>query len=160
MAKNWEYNKESMTLIRNYTEKVIDEVTKEKVDVEVCASLGMRLLDLFGNWESLDEVQQAVVINGLKQKLDDATARSKDEKLTEEEKREVQKTLWLRISEERKWNTEGKEKAERGPSVPLKTVVPALQEAGFGVEVIAKMLNKSLEVVQRFVETGEEEVSE
>jgi hypothetical protein len=158
MAKNWEIKDGSSLLIRSYTEKQIKE--GKEVQVKVCADLVMDLTDLFPEFLSFDEVQRNCVINGLKQKLDDAIARSKDQSLTEAEKREVQEALWLRISAERKWNAEGKETGSRGPSVSLALIVPPLLKAGYTAESLAKLTGKKLEVVQKFIETGEEEVSE
>jgi hypothetical protein len=159
MAKNWTYNEETRTLTRTYTEKVVDKETGKETQVEAAPALEMALDDLFPNmnWERADEVEFGLAINGTKQKMDDAVARSKDEKLMEAEKRDVQSVLLERLQVERKWNMEGKAGGSRGPSVSLKIAVPPLVEAGFTADGIAKMFGKSLEIIQKFIETGEEE---
>jgi hypothetical protein len=156
MAKNWEVieGEDTSLLVRSYKVKVIDG--QKETWEEAAEDLTMNLDDLFTGFKALDEVQQAVVINGLKQKLDDAVARSKDQALTEKEKREVQEALWERIAKDRKWNMEAKATGPRGPSVSLATIVPTLAEAGFSADVIAKMTGKTVEVIQKFIETGEE----
>lgn len=159
MAKNWTYNEETRTLTRSYTEKQIDPNTGKETQAEAAPSLEMDMELLFPNmdWENADEVEINGMVNGIKQKMDDATARSKDEKLTEVEKRDVQSELLDRLQNARKWNMEGKAGGSRGPSVSLKIAVPPLVEAGFTADGIAKMFGKSLEVIQKFIETGEED---
>jgi hypothetical protein len=167
MAKNWTYNEETHVLTRTYMQKVVNKETGKETQVEAAEALEMALDDLFPNmdWAQADEVEVGLAVNGTKQKMDDAIAKSKDEKLTEAEKRDVQSALLDRLQNQRKWNMEGKAGGTRGPAVPLKISVPPLLEAfiklGMSQEEaeqkLAKAFGKSLEVIQKFIETGEEE---
>ena len=155
MAKNWAYNEKDLTLTRNYYTK--DE---NGDSVEACQGLVIDLDQLFPTFGEFDEVQQNVVINGMKQKLDDAIARSKNMALSEPEKREVQEALATRILLERKWNMEGKAGGPRGPSVGLKVSVQPLYDMfteKFGlseeeaIQKIADTFKKSPEQIQEFI---------
>lgn len=150
MAKNWTYDKETGTLTRSYTTKVDDKV------VPTAEPLNMDMAILFEDWDAYDNVQQQVIINGLKQKLDDAIARSKDQKLTDKEKRDVQGTLASRIFEDREWNMPS-QAGTRGPSVSLAKVVPAMAEAGMDTKAIAQALGKTEEVVKQYIGEVEED---
>jgi len=139
MAKNWRIEEDTLT--RAYEGDVMPLVIKPSL--------------LFEDFEEMESVQKACIINGLKQKLDDSIARSKDMKLTEKEKREVQEALWLRISGDREWNM-AKAGGTRAPSVTLKVIIPALIETGMDAEKIAATIEKPLEVVEKFMEEYEE----
>lgn len=144
MAKNWMIEKSRM--VRKYAGETLDLV----IDLE----------DLFpGIDEDYDEAQVGAILNGVKQKLDDTIARSKDMKLTEAEKREAQEALWNRLSTERKWNMPKQAKGPRGPAVSYKVIVPALEDSGLDVEAIAATLSTTVERVQPFM-TKKEEVTE
>lgn len=143
MAKNWTI--EAMDMTRTYK----DEVPMLVINLEL----------LFPEIEDMDEAQQGTISNGVKQKLDDSIARSKEEKLTEVEKREVQSALWDRLKDDRKWNME-KTGGVRGPSVSLKTLIPALNAAGMTAEQMAAIVSKPLEVIEKFLKTGIEEETE
>ena len=145
MAKLWNEEKVgSGTLVRCYSDDVKDLV----IDIN----------DLFEDFYMLEVVQRATIINGLKQKIADSIARSKDAKLTEAEKRDVQETLWLRISVDKEWNMP-KATGARGPAVSYKVIIPALEASGLDAEVIAATLSTTLERVQPFM-TPEEEITE
>lgn len=144
MARNWSYDEKKGVLTRSYEGGVMD--------------LTCKLEDLFPGFpEDFDEAQQGTIFNGVKQKLDDSIARPKELKLSEVEKRTEQEALWLRLTVDRKWNMEGAGVKQRGPSVSLKTLVPALQAAGLNAQAIALATGKSLDVIQKFIETGVEE---
>ncbi len=138
MAKNWKIEEDTLT--RAYEGDVTPLVVKPSL--------------LFEDFEEMESVQKACVINGLKQKLDDSIARSKDMKLTEVEKREVQEALWLRISTEREWNM-AKTTGPRGPAVSYKLIVPNLQAAGLNAEAIAKTLSTTVERITPFLDVPE-----
>ncbi len=143
MAKNWSVNKENRS---EMTRKYSDETKDLLID----------LIVLFPGIDEYDDAQYGAVMNGVKQKLDDSIARSKDCKLTEAEKREVQEALWNRLSVDRKWNMP-KGESKRGPSVSLKNLIPALNAAGLDAAAMAKIINKPVEVIEKFLETGKEE---
>ena len=147
MAKNWTIDDTDMT--RKYL----------TVDGVVTKNLLIDLEHLFPEIEEYNDVQQACIINGMKQKLDDCTARSKDCKLTEAEKRVVQEELWNRISVEKEWNMP-KTTGPRGPAVSYKVIVPALEDSGLDVTAIAATLSTTVERVQPFMKETEEEVTE
>jgi len=142
MAKNWTYIEEEGILLRNYK----DDVESLEIDMD----------RLFPGWLEFEKVQKQVVINGMKQKLDDAIARSKDQALTEKEKAEVQYTLAERILHEREYNMPS-QAGTRGPSVSLAIVVPAFAKKGMSAEAIAETLGKPLEVIQKYISESEEE---
>lgn len=148
MAKNWNINEETGLMTRLYT----DDVEELTVDLTL-------LFPDNGDGILVEDVQRACVINGMKQKLDDSIARSKDMKLTEAEKRVVQAELWNRISVEREWNMP-KATGARGPAVSYKVIIPALEESGLDAEAIALTLNTTLERVIPFMKPSEEEVTE
>ena len=152
MAKNWEV-KEDGSMTRRYLVKKIDG--DKEVWVEAEKPLTFFLYDLFPTYMEMEPVQQSCICNGMKQKLDDAVARSRDMALTEKEKQQEQASLLEQIISRREWNSASK-KAEKAPSVGLKLVVPVLLKLGLSVEQISQQLGKSQEAVQRFVETGEE----
>ncbi len=136
MAKNWTYSNEAKGILtRSYKDET--------------PSLVLEITDLYPDFMEFDEPQELYIVNGIKQKLDDAIARGKEVKLTESEKREVQEIIWLRATVERKYNAEGK---ERGPMVSLNKAVVGLAEAGLTVEVIAQTLGKKLEDVQSILD--------
>lgn len=137
MAKNWELNKEDGILTRNYKDEV--------------ESFPIHLPVLFKDFLEMELVQQNTIINGLKQKLDDCIARSKDCSLTEVEKRTEQARLWKRISLEREWNL-AKEGKVRGPSVSLKVLVSPLVKAGLSLEQISEVTEKPVEMIREFLE--------
>ncbi|MCK5015650.1 MAG: hypothetical protein KAS32_01145 [Candidatus Peribacteraceae bacterium] len=141
MAKNWTIEEDYM--IRTYADEAVD-------------TLDIALDKLFPEFEDLEKVQQACIVNGIKQKLDDSTARSKDMKLTEAEKRAVQEELWTRISVEKEWNMP-KQTGSRGPTVSYKVIVPALEASGLDVEAIAVTLSTTVERVQPFISVTEKE---
>ena len=161
MAKNWVYDKAAKTLTRNYSEKVIDKNTGKESIKETASPLvcEMEALYISVNFRDFDEVEEWTAVNGLKQKLDDCTARSKDMTLTDPEKREIQEELWLRLCESRKWNSEGK-KGPKSESVGLKLVVPEFLALGWSAEKIAKVMQKPVDVIKKFIATGEEEDSD
>ena len=132
MAKNWNYTTEDKgILVRAYKDE-----TK---------SLMMDLTELYPEFVDFDEPQELYIVNGVKQKLDDAIARSKDVKLSEKEKREIQEAIWIRATVDRKYNAEGK---ERGQMVGLAVAVRILRKTGMTDEEIAKETKKSLESIQ------------
>jgi len=136
MAKNWIYSNEAKGILtRSYKEET--------------SSLVMELIELYPEFMDFDDAQEMAIVNGIKQKLDDAIARSKDMTLSEEEKREIQETIWLRMSIERKYNTEGKK--EKGKQVPLNKAVLALREAGLSAEAIAQTFGKTVEDIQAII---------
>jgi len=143
MAKNWTISGEVM--VRVYTDATPD--------------LEIILSELFPDIEEMEDVQVSTIVNGVKQKLDDCIARSKDMKLTEAEKRDVQSTLWTRISEEREWNMP-KATGARGPAVSYKVVIPALEASGLDAATIAATLGTTLERVLPFMKKEEEKVTE
>lgn len=143
MAKNWTISEDVMT--RMYLDETPDLV--------------VTLSDLFPEIETWEAVQVSTAVNGIKQKLDDCIARSKDAKLTEAEKRDCQLTLWTRIWEEREWNMP-KATGARGPAVSYKVIIPALEESGLDAEAIALTLNTTLERVTPFMKPSEEEATE
>lgn len=157
MAKNWVISESMDTLVRNYSEKVIEN--GKEVWKETAAPLVMDLdaLVISVRFSTLDEVEKMCFINGLKQKLDDTTARSKDMTLSDTEKREIQSEMWIRLTEERKWNAESKTKGPRSESTPLKVVVPEFLKLGLSPEKIAGLLGKKLEVIQKFIASGMED---
>ena len=63
------------------------------------------MVELFDNFNKLEEVQQLTIVNGVKQKLADSCARSKDEKLTPAERTEQMAKIWKRMVVDRKWTT-------------------------------------------------------
>ena len=155
MAKNWVVNEEMTILTRNYSEKFLTKDLKEEWR-ETASPLVCELdaLVISVDFQTLDEVEKLCFINGLKQKLDDVTARSKEQALTDPEKREIQEALWTRLCEDRKWNAEGKARGPRSESVGLKLVVPEFLRLGLSVLKIAGLLGKPVEVIQKFIETG------
>ncbi len=136
MGRNWTVNGSVMT--RSYKDETLD--------------LTIDLEELFPGIEDgdYDEAQTGAIVNGVKQKLDDSIARSKDMKLSEAEKREVQEALWLRLSKERKWNAP-KTTGARGPAVSYKVVIPALEASGLDIETIAATLGTTIERVKPFL---------
>lgn len=155
MAKNWEYDKVTKVLTRTYSEKFLNKELKEEwretAQPLICE---MDALYISCDFHSFDEVEELMAVNGLKQKLDDTTARSKEMTLTDQEKREIQEALWTRLCEDRKWNAEGKARGPRSESVGLKVVVPEFLRLGLSVLKIAGLLGKPVEVIQKFIETG------
>lgn len=141
MAKNWSIKKDGV-MTRVYKDDIIALTIKPAI--------------LFLEFNDMDKAQQGTIINGIKQKLDDSIARSKDMKLTEVEKREVQEALWERLSVERKWSIPKAATGPRGPSVNLSVIIPALQAAGFDNKKIAKTIEKPLSVVEAFITKQEE----
>jgi hypothetical protein len=129
-------------------------LTLEHVDSPVALTQTFDVVEIFPEWDTLTDVQQKVVLNGLKQKLADSVAVSKDAKLTPKERSEAIAELWGRLLEG-EWNRKA-EAGTRGPSVSLKTLVPALVMAGLTPEAIAAATGKSLEAITKFIETGEE----
>lgn len=117
------------------------------------SSVEMDLTELFPEWDAFDECQQACIANGAKQKLADILAVPKDQALTEQEKHDRVKERWTDISVNRNWNVKG---TTRGPSVSLKTLVPALVQAGLDEAAIATATGKTVEQIEKFLETGEE----
>jgi hypothetical protein len=122
---------------------------------------------IFPTWEQMTEVQKRIVTNGVKQRLADKLAKSKDEKLTVAERvASVQATWDLLLSGQ----YTATERATRGPSVTLSKleegVLPLFQEEGWAAEKISKFLHISLERVQEILasvvkeETEEEETEE
>ena len=89
----------------------------------------------------------------MKQKLADILAVPKTEALSEVEKRNRLQERWTDISKNRNWNVKG---VTRGPSVSLKLLVPALVQAGLDEAAIATATGRSVEVIVKFIETGEE----
>ena len=139
--KLWSVDLDSGILTRHY-EGDVDDLTCD-------------LTVLFEEFCTMEPVQQRVIVNGLKQRLADTTARTKDAKLSESEKREVQDALWQRMSVEREYLMPS-EGGQRGPSVSLKTLVPALIQAGLDEAAIAAATGKTVEQIKKFLETGEE----
>lgn len=156
MAKNWVISEKMDSLTRNYTEKYLNKETLKEEWRETAPSLVLELdaLVISVDFQSLDEVEKLCFINGLKQKMDDTTARSKDMTLTDPEKREIQEAMWLRLVEDRKWNAESKTKGPRSESVGLKLVVPEFLKLGWSAEKIAGVMQKKVEVVKKFIATG------
>lgn len=158
MAKNWDFKEETGTLVRNYNLKEIMEESG-KVEIILMDKLEFSLIALFEDFLTLDEVQKSCIINGIKQKMDDSVARSKEEKLTLEEMKEIHEKLWERITIERKWNME-KEGGKRAGSVSLKLVLPILLKAGMSIEDIAKECKKNVEEIIKMKEEMEEREKE
>jgi len=150
MAKNWTLEVGTV-LVRRYQVKNIETEKYEEVEPQ----LDLEMIDLFPEFKDMTDCQQQCILNGVKQKMDDSIARSKDMTLTEGEKRQIQEDLWNQILSG-EWNKKEKKTGERGESVSLKLVVPALLAGGLSAEGIATMLKKKLEVIQKFIETGEE----
>lgn len=55
-------------------------------------------------WERLEDVEKLALVNGIKQKLADKTAASKDLAMSAKEKRAVMAATWERLCNERLWN--------------------------------------------------------
>lgn len=128
-------------------------LTREYDDPQV-EDLHLNMTDLFPDFLDMDEVECNVILNGVKQKIADTIARSKEEALTEAEKREAQLTLWERLTKDREWNLP-KVGGTRGPSVTLTNLIPAINEflkMGFTVEKIAGLISKPVDLVQRYVD--------
>ena len=143
MAKKvWDVDAKTGTLIRLYDDATVADLT-------------LNVTDLFADYLKMEEVQQLTIINGIKQKIADTIAVKTEAALTESEKREKQDTLWKRMINDREFNLPGGG-GTRGPSVSLKTLVPALIQAGLDESAIATATGKSVEVIVRFLETGEE----
>ena len=135
MANNWTIDRYVMT--RVYTDTTTD--------------LTINLSDLFTEIEDMEEVQVSTVVNGIKQKIDDTIARSKDMKLTEAEKRVEQEALWNRISIEREWNMTKKASGPR-ETVSYAKLIPAVRdfkELGYDAEKTAGLLCLPLDIVER-----------
>lgn len=113
---------------------------------------------LFPDFLKYDEAQRGTIINGIKQKLEDKCAKSKDEKLSEAEKRVVHDTTWRLLSVDRKWNV--KERAEKAPAVTLtvleRAILPMIDK-GFDVEQISMLLTIPLERVKEIYNDSIEE---
>lgn len=156
MAKNWVVSEDMATLTRNYSEKYLNKETLKEEWRKTAEPLVFELdaLVISTDFQALDEVEKLCFINGLKQKLDDTTARSKDMTLSDPEKREIQEAMWLRLVEDRKWNAESKTKGPRSESVGLKLVVPEFLKLGLSAEKIAGVMKKPVEVIRKFIETG------
>ena len=118
------------------------------------ADLSMDLADLFPDIATYTECQTAAIANGVKQKLADILAVPKDQALTEQEKRTRVSERWSDICDGN-WNVKAGV-GSRGPSVSLKLLVPALIQAGLDEAAIATATGKTLEVIVKFLETGEE----
>ena len=155
MAKNWMFKNEENALVRTYSEKGIDEKTGKVIYTEVGESLYMALTEIFPLFQSYSDVQKQMILNGLRQKMDDSIARSKDMTLSEKEKREVQSSLWDRISVDGIWNEKKKgERKERGASVSLSLVVPEFLKLGMSARKIAELLGKKQEIIEKFMRDG------
>jgi hypothetical protein len=144
MAKNWTINEETGEMVRTYADKKVEDLT-------------IKMPEIYPMWAEFDEVQKCNAINGTKQKMDDYIARTKEEKLTEAEKRTEQSALWERLTVERKWNATAKG-GTRGPSVSLKALIPAINEfiqMGYSIEKIAGLIGKPVDLVKRYVEDDE-----
>jgi hypothetical protein len=158
MSKNWTYDNSAKVLTRTYTTKVVNKETGKEEVLTLADPLmvEMNALYISVSFDDFDEVEELTAVNGIKQKLDDAIARSKDMTLAGAEQREVQEELYNRMAVDRKWNLEGKERGLKGPSVSLAVAVPPLLAAGFTVESIAKMFGKTVEVIEKVLKTGKE----
>jgi len=55
-------------------------------------------------WERLEDVEKLALVNGIKQKLADKTAASKDLAMSAKEKRAVMAATWERLCNKRLWN--------------------------------------------------------
>lgn len=134
MAKKlWTLDLDNGTLTREYQDGV-----KE---------LELDMANLFEDFLDYEVVQQMTIVNGVKQKIADTVATSKDMKLTEGEKRERQETLWTRMTVEREWNLPS---AGRVPGISYKKLIPGLREQGMSDETIAEFLSVDEDVVAQF----------
>jgi len=130
-------------------------LTLEHVDSPEKLTQTFDAAEIFPQWTELTDVQQKVIVNGLKQKLADSVAVSKDAKMNASERHDSIAELWERLLDG-EWNRKG-ETGARGPSVSLKLLVPSLVAAGFDAQAIASMTGKNKEVIEKFLATGQEE---
>lgn len=132
------------------TENVEKGILIRQYDGDV-KDLTINIAELFVDLFDRDEAEFGCIVNGVKQKLADTIARSKDEKLTEQEKRDAQEALWTRMSVERKWNMPKQGGGVRGPAVSYKVIVPALEGSGLDITAIAATLSTTEERVAPFM---------
>jgi hypothetical protein len=118
------------------------------------SDLTLDLTDLFPDIATFTECQIAAIANGVKQKLADIYAKNKDQTYTDAEKRVLISERWTDICDGN-WNVKAGV-GSRGPSVSLKVLVPALIQAGLDEAAIAAATGKTIEVIEKFLETGEE----
>jgi len=74
--------------------------------IEHTPEIVFNLRDFFKSvkWERLEDVEKAALANGIKQKLADKTAASKDLAMSAKEKRAVMAATWERLCNKRLWN--------------------------------------------------------
>ncbi|MHA1481875.1 MAG: hypothetical protein ACTSQA_00370 [Candidatus Heimdallarchaeaceae archaeon] len=156
MAKLWSSDITTGIMTRNYK-----NTTVETLNIDAAL--------LFPNWLTMNDCQKQCVFNGLKQKIDDAIARTRQEKLTDKEAREVQETVANRIlappdGEEPKWNSGvkgGRKTTSVGRNLLLASVKPLMATGVYTTaESIQKVIHVPVELIQkemdREVEEGEE----
>lgn len=85
------------------------------------------LAKIFPDFLKLDEIQQLTVGYGIKQKLSDKTAASKDAKLTNAERKAAMDETWKQLTVDKKW-TSGK--------------------GGFGIRITVAKVDKATEAIQ------------
>jgi len=128
---------------------VVEGVMTRVYKDEEVKDLTINLVDLFPEFMDFDNAQKGCVVNGVKQKLSDTIARSKDMALTEAEKRTAQEALWLRNSVDRLWNLE--KTGGKRETVSYKALLPAVRsfrDLGYNTEKTAGLLSLPLEVVE------------
>jgi hypothetical protein len=81
----------------------------EHVDSPVTLSQAFDATDIFPEFGKMTDVQQKVIVNGIKQKLADSVAVSKEEKMTPDERSASIAELWERLCAG-EWNKVGTER--------------------------------------------------
>jgi len=120
------------------TWKLSEDMTVLTLETSI-KTIQFNILDFFKSvkWERLEQVEKLAVINGLKQKLSDKTAASKELQLSLKEKLDVIEAAWKQLTEGRMWN-----KPSEGRKAAVSKIDSALGKAT--LEELAMMLKLGL----------------
>lgn len=132
---SWDYSDEGILTV------VLPDGGTDKYDLTL----------LIGSWSALDEIQRFYIAYGVKQKLSDKCAATKDQTFTEVEKIARMKELYNFTVKERKLPKSEKDGGVKGPKAALGTVVKNGLEMGLTVDQIAMLTGKSAEVIARVI---------
>lgn len=113
-----------------------------------------RIKSLFPMWSTFDKVQKLCVANGLKQKLVDKTARSKDQggPMTATERKQTVEAMWEQLTVEKLWTKAAEGSGARGPMASLIPLVKNAVGMGMTAEEIVQLTSKPLEQIQTIME--------
>jgi len=119
-------NTNAVVVKKTLTWKVSEDMSYMTLEASNGRNMTFTFTDFWktGKWERLEDVEKLCVINGLKQKLVDKIAASKDLQLSIDEKFKIIEETWKRLCENRQWN-----KPSEGRKAAVSKIDSALSKA-------------------------------